>query len=802
MSTDHTPNPAVLAISLVPLAAVLVMVVSDMVLAGWAFDITALKSILPGWISMKANTAACFILTGTALLLTTRQSALHTQHSAIFLSRLARLCGLLAGLIGLLTLNEYIFGWNLGIDHWLTREPAGTLRMPHSGRMAPDTALNFVLLSVALWIIGASRKTLRAVLVPVIIGLLVATLALAAILSYLTPGLGTYGWFGLTIMALNTAILFLMLGMAVIVASWQPDVLSWSFSRSTTAAYACGMALLVFIGLNTSRSQFWMKEANRQIAHNEETLSDIAILLIDVIDAQAHTRGYIITSDEQFLTAYLSAKAGSDKKLDALRRVENVHAESIHQQHFTRIEAQVKAQFQWLQQAIDAERSGMTDAARSKMLARGEVLLDNFHITFDQIESEHRQLIQKLKREAESVSRFSYLTTFTGTFASLLIFLIVIFRLNFAMSERKLAEAKIQRMNQLYNLLSQCNQAVVRSANKEELFQHTCRDAVNIGGFKMAWIGLVDEVSKQVKPVASYGDGVEYLEGIRISVDADSPSGRGPTGTSIRENQPFWCQDFMKSPITAPWHESGARFGWSASAALPLHRNGVAIGALTLYSGAVNAFDEDARNTLVEMARDISFALDNLAHEAEHKQAERALSESESRFRGLVEVTSDWIWEVDENMVYTYVSPKIHDILGYEAAEIIGKTPFDLMTPGEAKRVADIAGPIAAARKPFTNLENTNLHKDGRPVVVETSGVPVIDSKGKFCGYRGIDRDITERKQAESKLAEQLNELRRWREATLGREMRVLELKHEVNELLGQTGQPPRYPSAEQSAAD
>src|SRR3989338_5089254 len=93
--------------------------------------------------------------------------------------------------------------------------------------------------------------------------------------------------------------------------------------------------------------------------------------------------------------------------------------------------------------------------------------------------------------------------------------------------------------------------------------------------------------------------------------------------------------------------------------------------------------------------------------------------------------------------------------------------------------LAELFGTIAAARKPFMDIENTNLHKDGHPVIIETSGVPVIDTKGEFCGYRGIDRDITERKQAEAKLVEQLKELRRWQEAMMGREMRTLELKRE-----------------------
>ena len=134
------------------------------------------------------------------------------------------------------------------------------------------------------------------------------------------------------------------------------------------------------------------------------------------------------------------------------------------------------------------------------------------------------------------------------------------------------------------------------------------------------------------------------------------------------------------------------------------------------------------------------------------KKYEESLRESEERFRGLVETTSDWIWEVNENAVYTYVSPKIRDILGYEPEEVIGKTPFDLMSPNEAKRVADIFSPIVTSQKSFKELENTNLHKDGHLVVLETSAVPIININGNFCGYRGIDRDITERKKAEEVL--------------------------------------------------
>jgi PAS domain S-box-containing protein len=137
---------------------------------------------------------------------------------------------------------------------------------------------------------------------------------------------------------------------------------------------------------------------------------------------------------------------------------------------------------------------------------------------------------------------------------------------------------------------------------------------------------------------------------------------------------------------------------------------------------------------------------------SERKQIEKTLKESEDKFRSLVESTSDWIWEIDSNGIYTYASPKVKDLLGYEPEEIIGKTPFDLMPVEEAKRIANIFRDIVAASKPIERLENTCRHKNGYLMILETSGVPILDSRGKLCGYRGVDRDITERKQAEQEL--------------------------------------------------
>lgn len=151
-------------------------------------------------------------------------------------------------------------------------------------------------------------------------------------------------------------------------------------------------------------------------------------------------------------------------------------------------------------------------------------------------------------------------------------------------------------------------------------------------------------------------------------------------------------------------------------------------------------------------------------------EAEAALRESEERYRTLVETVSDWVWEVDENVVYTFVSSRVRDLLGYEPGEILGKTPFDLMPPDEALRVKEIFGPYAAVRKPFPAIENTNIHRDGHPVELETSGAPFFDANGTFRGYRGVDREIGARKRAEKAIRRSEEHLRQVRQfETIGR---------------------------------
>lgn len=152
----------------------------------------------------------------------------------------------------------------------------------------------------------------------------------------------------------------------------------------------------------------------------------------------------------------------------------------------------------------------------------------------------------------------------------------------------------------------------------------------------------------------------------------------------------------------------------------------------------------------------------DIAHFAAIKQditarqaAAEALQKSEERFRNLAENTSDWIWEINETGVYVYASPRVHDLLGYTPEEVLGRSPLAFMPPPEAARLEPVFAGLVTRHEPCVGLENVCLHKDGRRVVLETSAVPIFDAAGVWRGYRGIDRDITERKQVEAALRQE-----------------------------------------------
>ena len=130
---------------------------------------------------------------------------------------------------------------------------------------------------------------------------------------------------------------------------------------------------------------------------------------------------------------------------------------------------------------------------------------------------------------------------------------------------------------------------------------------------------------------------------------------------------------------------------------------------------------------------------------AEKEKAEEDLSLNQKRFKAMVETSNDFIWEVDQDQVFTYVSPNIKSLLGYEQIEFIGKKPFDFMSPEEANKFIQPIKKLFEEKKPLMGIENAMLSKEGQIIIFDVNTTPFYDKQGNLLGYRGISRDITDK---------------------------------------------------------
>ncbi len=315
-------------------------------------------------------------------------------------------------------------------------------------------------------------------------------------------------------------------------------------------------------------------------------------------------------------------------------------------------------------------------------------------------------------------------------------------------TERTAAQAKIQRLSQLYAALSQCNQAIVHSTSEHELFTQICRDAVRFGGMRLAWIGLIRPNTTEVEIAVAYGEGAqEFPQGHGIGLDllmADADADEPPTASRQSPLSPVWRKDLSMFPTGLLGSGSGDAHGWAASATLPLFRSNVLAGVFTLFAGEAQAFDEAARALLNEMAADISFALTNFEREAARTRAEDALRMT----RISIEASSEALFWMTPDACIVDVNEAACRSLGYSRAELSGmhvaQIDAQFTQQSWALRFDDlrVTGTLS--------FETQQRTKDGRlfPVEVVANYVKFGDEE-RNCAFV---RDMTAHKASEARI--------------------------------------------------
>ncbi|MFA5046881.1 MAG: CHASE domain-containing protein, partial [Paludibacter sp.] len=204
-------------------------------------------------------------------------------------------------------------------------------------------------------------------------------------------------------------------------------------------------------------------------------------------------------------------------------------------------------------------------------------------------------------------------------------------------TERKLAEEEIKKANRVYAVLSNINHAIVHVQDKITLYNEVCRIAVQDGKFVMAWIGIVDENSTKVIPVASNGFTDDYLENINIDL-TDSKLSHGPTGQTVQSGIHTIANDIANNPEMIPWRDNALKLGYKSSASFPIVVFGKTIGAFMIYASESYFFNDVELKLFDEISANISFAVEFIENEMKRKQDELEIYRLNNHLQNLIEV--------------------------------------------------------------------------------------------------------------------------------------------------------------------
>ncbi len=311
-------------------------------------------------------------------------------------------------------------------------------------------------------------------------------------------------------------------------------------------------------------------------------------------------------------------------------------------------------------------------------------------------------------------------------------------------TERKRAEERIRRLNQLYDLLSRVNAAIVRTADPEQLTRLVCEIAVEVAGFRLAWMSEAN-AEGELRAIAVAGPAAAIVGAAPLTLDPDVPSGRGPTADAIRGGTPVVANDYLLDASTTVWHEAARRHGLESLASFPIPGQGGARGALAVGAGQKGYFDDEIVTLLSGLAEDVGFALAARDREIERRRAEEALKITARRLSEAEKIGRTGSFHVDLKTQEVSWSDGLRRLLGLppESGAPTAEALLERLHPEDRERMTELMRPdrTAAGEEDFRFAG-----RDGGVRWIHATSEVVTDDAGRPAGLFGVLRDVTEEK--------------------------------------------------------
>jgi PAS domain S-box-containing protein len=309
-------------------------------------------------------------------------------------------------------------------------------------------------------------------------------------------------------------------------------------------------------------------------------------------------------------------------------------------------------------------------------------------------------------------------------------------------TESKRAKLALAATNRALQMLSCASIAINRIGDEAGLLAEICRVAVEVGGYRMAWVGYAqNDDKKSFLPVAHAGEETGYLDGIEVSWDADQISGQGPIGQAVRSGKSVQRPDISKDTKFCR-RDAALERGYRSLIALPMREAGRSFGVLSLYRDKADFFTDDEVQLLQELADSLAFGIVSLRSQAAARQSASKLREQAS----LLDRAQDAIMVRNLDNTLRFWNEGAQRLYGWRADEVLGQTMDALMFRSPEMLASSMSNILENGDS--WNCELDQLARDGSVVHVESRSTVVRDEQGQITGVLSINTDIGERMRA------------------------------------------------------